>query len=102
MPPHSNTARLPGNTKVSPPIAVTEDLRKRKLQGAPLTDLNIARTIVLALPTNRSTARTMRCTVDALVSVARAAVESGAWMEGEWRGGCGPGSEEHTSESPSL
>ncbi|HYG43276.1 MAG TPA: LysR substrate-binding domain-containing protein [Bordetella sp.] len=71
---------------ILPPIAVADDLRGHKLKGAPLTDPDIARTIVLALPTNRPTARAVRCTVDALVDEARKAVASGAWMEGRWRG----------------
>lgn len=71
---------------ILPPIAVADDLRKRKLKGAPLTDPDITRTIVLALPTNRPTARAVRCTVDLLVDEAQQAVSSGTWLEGRWRG----------------
>lgn len=72
---------------ILPPIAVADDLRKRKLAGAPLASPGIARTIVLALPANRPTARAVRCTVDLLVDEARRAVASGAWLQGRWRGG---------------
>lgn len=71
---------------ILPPIAVADDLRRRKLKGAPLTDPDITRTIVLALPTNRPTARAVRCTVDLLVDEAQRAVSSGTWLEGRWRG----------------
>ena len=71
---------------ILPPIAVADDLRGRKLKGAPLTAPDITRTIVLALPTNRPTARAVRCTVDLLVDEAQQAVSSGTWLEGRWRG----------------
>ncbi|MCD0502929.1 LysR family transcriptional regulator [Bordetella petrii] len=69
---------------ILPPIAVADDLRHRKLEGAPLADPGITRTIVLALPANRPTTRAVRCTVDLLVDQARQAVASGAWVQGRW------------------
>ncbi|WP_077002410.1 LysR family transcriptional regulator [Variovorax sp. KK3] len=69
---------------ILPPIAVAEDLRSGKLSGAPLADPPIARTIVLALPSNRPTGRHVRCAVDLLVEEARKAVEAGQWPEGRW------------------
>lgn len=72
---------------ILPPISVAEDLRKKQLRGAPLTDPDITRTIVLALPVNRPISRAVRCTVDLLTGEARKAVASGAWMEGRWVAG---------------
>ena len=72
---------------ILPPIAVADDLRKHKLRGAPLTDPDITRTIVLALPKNRPTPRAVRCTTAVLVNEARKMVVSGDWLEGRWLGG---------------
>ena len=69
---------------ILPPIAVAEDLRSLKLRGAPLAEPGISRTIVLALPVNRPTARHVRCAVDLLVREARRAIDAGAWPEGRW------------------
>jgi DNA-binding transcriptional LysR family regulator len=71
---------------ILPPIAVAEDLRSRKLKGAPLADPGIHRTIVLALPAHRPTARHVRCAIDLLVREARHAIDVGAWPEGRWLG----------------
>lgn len=71
---------------ILPPIAVADDLRNHTLSGAPLSEPGITRTIVLALPTNRSTGPHVRCTVELLVDVARRAIASGAWLEGHWLG----------------
>lgn len=71
---------------ILPPIAVADDLRARRLCGAPLALPAISRTIVLALPTHRSTAQHVRLTVELLVQEARRAIASGAWMEGRWLG----------------
>lgn len=69
---------------ILPPIAVAEDLKAQQLTGAPLTAPEITRTIVLALPAHRPTGPHVRCAVDLLVASARAAVDSGAWLEGRW------------------
>lgn len=71
---------------ILPPIAVAEDLQAGKLSGAPLADPLVARTIVLALPSNRLCGRHVHRAVDVLVREARRAVESGAWPEGRWLG----------------
>ncbi|MDE2455698.1 MAG: LysR family transcriptional regulator, partial [Burkholderiales bacterium] len=69
---------------ILPPIAVADDLRTKQLAGAPLSDPAITRTIVLALPSNRSGGPHVRCVVDLLVECAKAAVDSGSWLEGCW------------------
>jgi LysR family nitrogen assimilation transcriptional regulator len=69
---------------ILPPIAVAEDLRSLKLRGAPLAEPGISRTIVLALPVYRPTARHVRCAVDLLVREARRAIDVGVWPEGRW------------------
>lgn len=69
---------------ILPPIAVADDLRSGHLSGAPLDDPAITRTIVLGLPSNRPTARPVRCAVDVLVGVVKEKIEAGAWPEGRW------------------
>lgn len=69
---------------ILPPIAVKEDLQSKQLFGAPLASPALTRTIVLALPTNRSTGQHVRCAVDLLVDCARIAVHKGIWLEGKW------------------
>lgn len=69
---------------ILPPIAVADDLRDGKLKGAPLAEPGISRTIVLALPLHRPTARHVRCAIDLLVQEARHAIDAGAWPEGRW------------------
>jgi LysR family transcriptional regulator, nitrogen assimilation regulatory protein len=71
---------------ILPPIAVAEDLRAKHLSGAPLIEPAITRTIVLALPANRSTGQHVRCAVDLLVDCARRAIDAGDWVEGRWLG----------------
>jgi LysR family transcriptional regulator, nitrogen assimilation regulatory protein len=71
---------------ILPPIAVADDLRSKQLTGAPLSNPEISRTIVLALPANRSTARHVKCTVDMLNQVAKQVVNDGKWREGRWLG----------------
>ena len=69
---------------ILPPIAVADDLRTGQLCGAPLARPAITRTIVLALPTNRSAGPHVRAAVEVLITVARQAVASGDWLEGRW------------------
>ncbi|NYT22701.1 LysR family transcriptional regulator [Alcaligenaceae bacterium] len=71
---------------ILPPIAVAEDLRNHKLKGAPLTEPGISRSIVLALPMHRPTARHVRCAVDLLLRETHNAINAGAWPEGRWLG----------------
>jgi LysR family nitrogen assimilation transcriptional regulator len=72
---------------ILPPIAVADDLHSGQLSGAPLTDPALARTIVLALPSDRPTGAHVRCAVNLLVAQARQAIHAGAWLEGRWLGG---------------
>ncbi len=69
---------------ILPPIAVADDLRARKLSGAPVAEPGISRTIVLALPVHRPTGQHVRHVVDLLVQVARHAIDTRAWPEGRW------------------
>lgn len=71
---------------ILPPIAVAEDLRNRKLSGAPLADPSITRSIVLALPSNRPTSHHVRCAVQVLMQQAQQSIDSGTWLEGRWLG----------------
>ncbi|MFT3814943.1 MAG: LysR family transcriptional regulator [Acidovorax sp.] len=71
---------------ILPPIAIAEDLQNRTLKGAPLAAPGISRTIMLALPAHRPTARHVRCAVDLLVQEARRAIHSDAWPKGRWLG----------------
>lgn len=71
---------------ILPTIAVADDLRSRKLKGAPLARPGISRTIVLALPVYRKTARHVRCAVDLLMEQTRRAVKVDAWPQGRWLG----------------
>ncbi len=72
---------------ILPPIAVADDLAQGRLAGAPLCKPDISRTIVLALPANRSTARPVRRVVDALTAEMRTVVQTGQWLEGRWLAG---------------
>ncbi|MFT4195920.1 LysR family transcriptional regulator [Ottowia sp.] len=71
---------------ILPPIAVADDLRSRRLRGAPIAEPGISRTIVLALPLNRPTGQHIRCAVELLEKVARGAIDAGTWPEGRWLG----------------
>lgn len=72
---------------ILPPIAVADDLNSKQLTGAPLAAPAITRTIVLALPNNRPSARHVRCVVELLTDCVREAVQTGTWLEGRWLGG---------------
>lgn len=69
---------------ILPPIAVAPDLASGQLAGAPFAAPGISRTIVLSVPTNRSTARHVQCAIDVLMQVAEQAIRGGAWPEGKW------------------
>lgn len=71
---------------ILPPIAVAEDLRARRLSGAPLAQPDLSRTIVLGLPNHRTTGGAVQHAVALLTDTIRQAVQSGAWSEGRWRG----------------
>jgi len=72
---------------ILPPIAVAEDLAQGRLSGAPITDPDITRTIVLALPSNRSTGRHIRSVVGILEQEMQRGVRSGLWPESRWLAG---------------
>jgi len=65
---------------------VADDLRDGRLVGAPLSEPDIPRDLVLAWPQHRAAARHVRCAVEVLVSEARQAVQSGAWPQARWVG----------------
>ncbi|NDY92031.1 LysR family transcriptional regulator [Ideonella livida] len=71
---------------VLPPIAVAEELRQGALSGAPLTDPDLRRTLVLALPTERPTARHVRCATQVLAGCVQQALADGRWAQGVWVG----------------
>lgn len=71
---------------ILPVIAVADDLARKLVSAAPLSDPKITRTIVLGLPGNRVVSQPVRRTVDLLVECAKHAVERGAWLEGKWLG----------------
>jgi LysR family nitrogen assimilation transcriptional regulator len=71
---------------VLPSIAVAEDLRTHRLSGAPLTQPDISRSIVLGLPTHRPTGQHVHRAVELLIETTRQAIKSGAWPEGRWQG----------------
>ncbi|NRF67784.1 LysR family transcriptional regulator [Aquincola sp. S2] len=71
---------------ILPPIAFADDLQRKRLTAAPLSDPKITRTIVLALPANRSVGQHVRRAVELLVQCAKTAIDEGAWLEGRWLG----------------
>jgi len=71
---------------ILPSIAVAEDLRARRLSGAPLMQPEITRSIVLGLPGNRATGPHVRRAVEVMLATTREVVASGSWLEGRWLG----------------
>ena len=71
---------------ILPPSAVANELQREQLTGAPLAQPDLSRTIVLALPGSRATARHVRVAVDLLIAEARQSVASGEWRQGRWLG----------------
>ena len=61
---------------ILPPIAVADDLARKRVSAAPLCDPPIMRTIVLALPANRVVGQHVRRAVDLLVQCAKDAVDT--------------------------
>jgi len=72
---------------VLPPIAVADELARKLLSAAPLSEPAITRTIVLALPASREVGAHVRRVVELMVDRVRSAVERGAWPEARWVGG---------------
>jgi LysR family transcriptional regulator, nitrogen assimilation regulatory protein len=71
---------------ILPPSAFANELADRRLTAAPLVDPRITRTIVIALPGNRSVGQHVRRTVDLLVQCAKDAVRRKEWLEASWIG----------------
>ncbi len=71
---------------ILPPIAFADELERKLVTAAPLSDPKITRTIVLALPANRSIGQHVRRAVELLVQCAKDAVHRGAWLEARWLG----------------
>jgi LysR family transcriptional regulator, nitrogen assimilation regulatory protein len=71
---------------ILPAIAVADDVERKQITAAPLTDPTITRTIVLALPANRVIRQHVRCAVDLLVQCIKDAAGRGAWLEARWLG----------------
>ena len=71
---------------ILPPIAFADELERKLVTAAPLSDPKITRTIVLALPANRAIGQHVRRAVELLVQCAKDAVHRGAWLEARWLG----------------
>lgn len=69
---------------ILPRIAVAEDIERKLLVAAPLTEPALTRTIVLALPGNRATSTPARCVVALLEGCMHDAVKRGAWPAARW------------------
>ena len=69
---------------ILPPIAFASELANKQVTAAPLVEPRITRTIVLALPANRSVGAHVRRTVELLVECAKAAVRRKEWLEASW------------------
>ncbi|MFL6606475.1 MAG: LysR family transcriptional regulator [Steroidobacteraceae bacterium] len=69
---------------ILPPIACASELASKQLTAAPLVDPRITRTIVVALPGNRSVGQHVERTVELLVQCAKDAVHGKEWLEASW------------------
>ena len=69
---------------ILPSIAVTEDVARKRLRAAPLTDRELQRTIVLALPNTRRIATAVRAVSSVLVLEMKRAVDRGDWPAAHW------------------
>jgi LysR family nitrogen assimilation transcriptional regulator len=69
---------------ILPPIACADELERRSLSAAPLRDPSITRTIVLALPSDRTVPRHVQVVADLLVTCAKDAVHSSQWPRATW------------------
>ena len=67
-------------------LPFADDVQRKLVSAAPLSDPKITRTIVLALPGNRAVGQHVQRVVDLLVACARDAAQHGAWVEGRWLG----------------
>lgn len=71
---------------ILPAIAVADDVGRKHVTAAPLSDPTITRTIVLGLPANRIVRPHVQRAVDVLVRCVKEATLSGAWLEARWLG----------------
>jgi LysR family transcriptional regulator, nitrogen assimilation regulatory protein len=69
---------------ILPPIAFANELASKQVTAAPLDGPRITRTIVVALPGNRSVGPHVRRTVDLLVECAKDVVHRKEWLEASW------------------
>ena len=67
-------------------LPFADDVQRKLVSAAPLSDPKITRTIVLALPGNRAVGQHVQRVEDLLVACARDAAQHGAWVEGRWLG----------------
>lgn len=73
-----------GHGLILPGIDVAEDLANGLLSAAPLSDTELQRKIVLALPSVRRLATSVRCVVDILLDEIKAAAGKGRWSATRW------------------
>lgn len=69
---------------ILPAIAVADDLSKKLVTGAPLSEPAITRTIALAHSGNRPVGQHVKRAVEVLVNCAQDAVKSGNWLDARW------------------
>ncbi|SIT49419.1 Transcriptional regulator, LysR family [Paraburkholderia piptadeniae] len=69
---------------ILPSIAVTEDVARKQLGASPLSDQELQRTIVLALPNTRRIPMAVRAVASLLEREMKLAVERGDWPTARW------------------
>ena len=69
---------------ILPAISFAKELASGQLTGAPLAVPDISRTLVLALPADRSVGRPVQRVVEQLVACTEEAVTSGHWPNATW------------------
>lgn len=69
---------------ILPSIAIVDDVARGLLSAAPLSDANLLRKIVLALPNSRRIPVAVRCVVELLTSQMSDAIKLGKWTTARW------------------
>lgn len=69
---------------ILPSISIVDDVTKGVLEAAPLADLELSRTIVLALSSARNTTSSVRCVVNELVQCIKKSIKNGNWSAAKW------------------
>lgn len=69
---------------ILPAIAFVDELARKQMSGAPLSNPQITRTIVLAFPAKRTVSPPVRHAADLLIQCADEAVTRGAWPDAIW------------------